>query len=466
MKRGFFGQKGNVFAFLAMAIILLAFMLLLARHEPLQMPKDSNTESKVETAVQENITRTVRQTTQNFATSGYSKQSSAWVCNAFQPPVANEVDSNFRWMLYNDINNILFPVMQKELGYEFSPDFDVKLGISQEGDIQAQLNKVLSLDGTKVDMNVSFITVKTAGKNEERKLSNSYFISFPYRKWLMYKKYVEWGQAHLDELGPQVCNELTNAHQCVFNACGDHDKEILITDDYINGQIDLSKLDIEKYVQKQLDYLNSITKPENIECEIPIVTKPDGTTKLDISMATEIVIARMQKCSTCDKPKFASTNMPGCAAMEPSDLGCDVRDKLGPWLLEPGYPPTVKETVQCNDDMNKQEAVAANSNLAFSFQFICKDKTRSIPFDAGVEESTSKISVVARITRTCPVAFFDWEDGSNPNPDPPPNPPTAPPRPPTTPPQPPPTPPPTPPPHPPKTTQTRRNQPSISFSCL
>lgn len=387
------GEKGNVFAFIIIAIIVLAFILMLSRHQPQVIPKDINTESKVESITRTNIIRSLRQGIQNFAMHGYSTLSPAWVCNSFQPPLANEVDTNFESYLFEDLNKVAFEVLKQELGYEFNDNFEVKLELQTSGGIKAQLNKMLSLDNGKVDIWTNFVTVKTESREEERKLSKSYALSFEYRQWLMYKKYVEWGTQHLPALGEDICNILTKSHPCQINACGDGSQGILIK----KTEFDIDSLNLDPAIDKQLLYLNSIMNPEGIVCEVQ---------KGPVSK--EFVVARKQKCDECTAPQLIYRNRKACAAYEPlGGLACRVREPIGPIVLPLGGPPKFEKLVNCPSDMNKQEAVSSNSWVEFNFQFICYDKKKSLPGPTKIEDSASRIEIILSIARTCSPDFID-----------------------------------------------------------
>ena len=389
-------QRGNVVAFIAIAIIVLVFVLMLSRHEPVQIRKDINTESKVETITSENIRRATRLGLQKFAKSGYSGESGSWVCNIFMPPLADEVDINFGNMLYKDLNGHYFRKIREELGYDYEEEFSASLGLLTGGDIYEQKAKMLSLPNGLVDVNVNFVLVETGGEDENRKLDNSMVESYPYRKWHLYKKYLEWGENYLPILGEDICNELTKAHPCLFSACGPPSSGIMIPDDAVKKFVNLNKIQIDWALDKQLNYLNSLMNPFDFECEM-----------VKTSESKELFIARRQRCDHCIYPCGIVSNMKACGSWGgPSGIGCPNRDPLGPWIYPPGAPPLGSQTTNCPADLNKHEAVTANSFVKFSFDFICEDNTRSISGEPDVQKSTATIGVVAGISRTCPPIYM------------------------------------------------------------
>jgi hypothetical protein len=407
------GERGNVVAFIVIAIIALVFILLLSRHEPVQISKDVNTESKVETITTENIRRASRQALQKFAKGGYSEESSVWVCNSFMPPLSNEVDSNFESLLSKDLNDIYFTTIKKELGYKYDENLGVSLGLKTEGGAMTEKAKMLSLPEDRVDVNVSFVLVSTEGKNEERALENPMFESYSYRKWHLYKDYTEWAETYLPLLGQGVCTILTAAHPCLFSACSGPGSGILIPDNVVKGYVDLSKISAVQPVQTQLQYLNSIMNSDDFDCELENYTESTG-----------LVIARMQRCDHCRQGCFIVANAMACGSWQgKSGFSCPAyREILGPDVYPPGAPPEFNNLVSCPADLNKQEAVAANSHIFFSFNFSCTDRTKSISWEPAVEKSTAKIGVVIGMTRTCYPQYMCPQTPGGGNPPPTPNP--------------------------------------------
>ena len=389
-------QRGNVMVFLVIAIILLIFIILMTGHRPVEIAKDINTESKVKTITTEAVTRALRQGLQRFTKGGYSLDSGDWVCNQLMPPLANEIDSNFAELMRRDLNGIYFKTIKEELGYKYGEGFKISLGLKTTPGAQNEKQRMLSLPNNRVDINANFILVETEAKNEKERVENSLFVSLPYRKWLIYKKLIEWGENYLPILGEDVCTELTKAHPCLLSACGPPNAGVLISDKKAKSFVDLSKINIDWAIAKQLNYLNSVMKPFNIECEYIKKSETRG-----------LIIARRQICDRCNYPCFLVSNLRTCGSWEgKAGLGCPAREPLGPWVLPPGAPPEGSNTVSCPLDLNKHEAVALNSHVFFSFDFICKDNTKSISMGPKLEKSTAIIGVVVGITRTCPPTFM------------------------------------------------------------
>jgi len=387
-------QKGNVWAFITIALIALLFILVLTRHEPLKIPKDANTETKVETITMENAVRSIRQSVQNFSKQGFSLQSSLWACNIFAPPLANEIDSNGSFLIRTELEGC-FKRINEELGYEYNSDFNVSLGIYGGNTLSEQFKKMMELPNDRVDINVSFVVVGTKSEKEERKLSNSYAFAYPYRIWHAYKKYIEWGQNYLQIFGADVCEELRKAKgPCLFIGRADPSYHIVIPDSDIRSKVDLTDVNIDKALQKQLDYLNQIMNPIGFECEYAKVFEKK-----------DLAIARDQNCiiPACSGISVSEYNVLGLCGTQEERHGtaCPNREPIGPWIAPPMGNVERNNTVSCKAGTCKIEVVGANPYVAITFDFICKDTQRSIAMEPNVEPSTVRISVFANIVRVC-----------------------------------------------------------------
>ena len=240
-------QHGNIWAFLTIAVLALIFVLLLTRHQPIFVPQDLNTESRMNTLTMVNMMRALRQGIQAFSSRGFSTQSNLWVCNVFMPPLANEIDSNGSFFLKGRLN-ACFKTLTKAVGYSYDQTFNVSLNIATKPDMHSQIQKMFSLPDGRVDVNVSFVVVGASGKYEKRKLRNSYALSFPYRIWQAYKKYFEWGQNYLQIMGRDTCNALKKTGPCLFIAKGDPTYQIMITDKYIKSRVKLNSINLNKII--------------------------------------------------------------------------------------------------------------------------------------------------------------------------------------------------------------------------
>ncbi|MCX8190060.1 MAG: hypothetical protein N3F05_02410 [Candidatus Diapherotrites archaeon] len=396
------GQKGNILAFIVIAILSLVFILVLTRHEPLRIPKDINTETKVETITMENIVRSVRQSIQNFSKEGLSTQSSLWVCNIFMPPVANEIDTNGSFFISKELGGCLRRITE-DLGYGYNTDFNVSLGLYDGNSMQEQLDKMMSLPNDRVDVNVSFVVAGAKIESGERRFSNNYALSYPYRTWHAYKKYLEWGQNYLSILGLDICEELRKAKgPCLFVGKADPTYHILTTDDYVRSKIDLNDVNIDNALNKQLDYLNQIMNPISFECEYE-----------KISEKKDLAISRDQNCVTprCSGIQIIEYDVPGACGTQEERHGtaCPPREALGPWVAPPMGTVERNYTKSCTAGQCKIEIVGANPYVAFSVKFRCKDTTRSISMEQGVEPYTLQIGVYANIVRVCPPVSIPLE---------------------------------------------------------
>ncbi|MEM4662908.1 MAG: hypothetical protein QXM75_02720 [Candidatus Diapherotrites archaeon] len=388
-------QKGNILAFLMIAIISLIFILVLTRHEPLSIPKDINSETKVDTITMENTMRSVRQSIQNFSKEGLSVSSNLWVCNIFMPPLANEIDTNGAYFIKRELQGC-YRRLEEELGYNYNMNFNVSLGLYGGDSVKEQLDKMMSLPNDRVDINVSFVVVETEIESGKRKLSNSYVLSYPYRIWHAYKKYLEWGQNYLSILGTDVCEELKKAKgPCLFKGVADPTYHIVITDGYVRSQIDLNDVNIDNALNKQLEYLNQVMNPIGFECEYEkIMEKKD------------LAISRDQNCvkPACSGIQITSYNIEGICGTQEEKQGtaCPVRPALGPWVAPPMGIVEHNYTKSCTFGECKIEIVGANPYVAFTVNFICKDTTTSVSMSPNVEPSMLKIGVYANIVRVCP----------------------------------------------------------------
>ncbi|MEM4598072.1 MAG: hypothetical protein QW400_00055 [Candidatus Diapherotrites archaeon] len=389
------GQKGNILAFIVIAIISLVFILILTRHEPISIPKDINTETKVETITMENAVRSVRQSIQNFSKEGLSVQSNLWVCNIFMPPVANEIDTNGVFLISKELGGC-FRRINEEVGYEYNSDFNVTLGLYDGNTFQEQLDRMMSLPNDRFDVNISYVVAGAKIESGERKFSNSYALSYPYRTWHAYKKYLEWGQNYLSILGADVCEELRKAKgPCLFVSKADPTYHIVVTDDYVRSKIDLNDVNIDTALDKQLDYLNQIMNPIGFECEYE-----------KIAEKKDLAISRDQNCVTpgCLGLQIQEYNVEGACGTQDERHGtaCPPREALGPWVAPPVGTVEHNYTKSCTAGECKIEIVGANPYVAFTVKFKCRDTTRSIAMEHRVEPYMLNIGVYANIVRVCP----------------------------------------------------------------
>jgi hypothetical protein len=386
-------RRGNIWAFLTIAILALIFILVLTRHEQLTIPKEADTETKVETITITNLMRALRQGIQEFSKGGLSLQSNLWVCNVFMPPLANEIDSNGSFLLKSDLN-ACFKTLAEELGYEYSEDFNVSLDIATEPDIDSQIRKMFELPEERVDINVTFIVVGTKSKHEERRLRNAYSLSFPYRIWHAYKKYFEWAQNYLQIMGEDTCEELKKTGPCLFIAYGDPSYHILIPEEYIRSKINLDVIDIDRVIEKQLDYLNQLMNTIDFNCRY-----------IKTSEYKDLAIARDQNClaRACSGLIINDYDVPGlCGAhFARQGMACPNREPIGPWVAPPVGAVERNNTVSCPAGTCKQEIASANPYVTYSFDFVCEDNLRSISMEPNVEPSAVRIGVLVNIVRVC-----------------------------------------------------------------
>jgi len=396
-------EKGNFLAMVLLALIALTAILVLVQRAPVPAISDSNSESKMESTTETASLRTMRLGLQEYTKTGYSDKSPVWVCNSLKPPLPNEMALSLPRALKADLN-AGFHEIQKEEGLEYSQDFNVQAGLSSGGSLQEQLDKIQLLPDERVDINIEFFHITAEGEDEIKKVDVSDDYSLPYRSWLMYKNYIEWGETYLNRMGREICTELEKTGPCMFSRCASGSKKIIISDSEILKNFDLTKANIEKYVKKQLNYLNSIMGPDGFECEY-VLTKKEK----------EVSIKRQQKCG-CGviENRTQKANAKGCGTYFPSWYpNCPKRSALTPPVLPPFGDPAQKLT-SCG--RTKHEAASANARVDLGFDFICKDKKRSVSEKEEVAPSTARISVAVAISRSCVPVFM------KPIPPPPPKP--------------------------------------------